>query len=142
MSLEFSAEIQSFNPDFGALNSISNYNKYLQGQDIFALEAEATEFSKALDSAAKSTPLKDKNDPFGMGNFMDKISNGIGAGLDSINRTKLEADRLQEDLAMGGATSIHEAMIAAQKAELSMQMAVQVRNRIISAYTEINSMAL
>ena len=49
---------------------------------------------------------------------------------------------MQEDLAMGGSTSIHEAMIAAQKAELSMQMAVQIRNRIITAYTEINSMAL
>ena len=140
--MELSTEIQSFNPDFGALNSISNYNRYLQGQASFELETEATEFTKALEYATKSTPLKDKNDPVGMGNFMDKISNGIGAGLDSVNRNKLEADRLQEDLAMGGGTSIHEAMIAAQKAELSLQMAVQVRNRIISAYTEINSMAL
>jgi flagellar hook-basal body complex protein FliE len=36
----------------------------------------------------------------------------------------------------------YDAMIAAEKAQLSMQMAIQVRNRIISAYTEINSMAL
>ena len=43
---------------------------------------------------------------------------------------------------MGGATSIHDAMIAAEKAQLSMQMAVQIRNRILTAYTEINSMAL
>lgn len=140
--MEISAEIQSFNPDFGALNSISNYNKYLQGQASFELDTEAAEFTKALDSASKSVFLNDKNDPVGMGNFMNKISSGIGGGLDSLNRTKLEADRLQEDLAMGGSTSIHEAMIAAQKAELSMQMAVQIRNRIITAYTEINSMAL
>jgi len=33
-------------------------------------------------------------------------------------------------------------MIAAEKAELSLQMATQIRNRILSAYTEINSMAL
>ena len=139
--MEISAEIQSFNPDM-SLNAISNYNKYLQGNASFNLEAEAVDFANKLETASKNFPLKDKNDPAGMGNFMNKISNGIGNGLDSINRTKLEADRLQEDLAMGGATSIHEAMIAAQKAELSLQMAVQVRNRIISAYTEITSMAL
>jgi len=33
-------------------------------------------------------------------------------------------------------------MIAAEKAELSMQMAVQVRNRILSAYTEITGMMI
>ena len=30
----------------------------------------------------------------------------------------------------------------AEKAELSLQMAVQIRNRILNAYTEINNMAL
>ena len=101
-----------------------------------------TEFSKALETASKSVPLNDKADPVGMGNFMNKIGNSLGSGLDSVNRAKLEADRMQEDLAMGGPTSIHDAMIAAEKAQLSMQMAIQVRNRILTAYTEINSMGL
>ena len=43
---------------------------------------------------------------------------------------------------MGGPTSIHDAMIAAEKATLSMQMAVQVRNRLVTAYTDITSMAI
>ena len=77
-----------------------------------------------------------------MGNFMNQIGTSFGGGLDAVNRAKLEAERLQEDLAMGGATNIHDAMIAAEKAQLSMQMAIQVRNRILTAYTEINSMAL
>jgi transketolase len=37
---------------------------------------------------------------------------------------------------------VNEAMIAAEKAELSLQMATQIRNRILTAYTEINSMAI
>ena len=41
-----------------------------------------------------------------------------------------------------GANILAVEKIAAEKAELSLQMAVQIRNRIISAYTEINSMAL
>ena len=49
---------------------------------------------------------------------------------------------MQEDIAMGGPTSIHDAMIAAEKATLSMEMAIQVRNRIISAYTDITNMGI
>ena len=73
---------------------------------------------------------------------MNKLENGFGSSLNAVNNMRLEADRMQEDLAMGGPTSIHEAMIAAEKAELSMQMAIQVRNRILNAYSEINAMGL
>ena len=139
--MDFSTSIQGFNTEFN-LNAIKDYNNYLQKQASFDFDVEQTDFAKALDNATKASPLKDKTDPTGMGSFMNKIGNSIGDGLDAINRNKLEADRLQEDLAMGGPTSIHDAMIAAEKAQLSMQMAVQIRNRIINAYTEINNMAL
>ena len=133
--------VEGFNTSYN-LNAIRDYNNFLQGQASFNFDAEATDFSKALDNATKSMPLKDKADPIGMGNLMSQMGQGFGNALDAVNRTKLEADRLQEDLAMGGDTSIHDAMIAAEKADLSMQMAVQIRNRIITAYTEISSMAL
>ena len=141
MSMDFSTAIQGFNNEFN-ITAIRDYNKFLQGQASFDIETQTTEFSKALDKATNAIPLKDKKDPAGIGNFMDKIGSSLGAGLDSVNRAKLEADRMQEDLAMGGPTSIHDAMIAAEKAQLSMQMAIQVRNRILNAYTEINSMGL
>ena len=73
---------------------------------------------------------------------MDKLSAGLGGGLESVNTMKLQADAMQEDLAMGGPTSIHDAMIAAEKADLSMKMAIQVRNRILDAYTQITSMSV
>ena len=140
MSMDFSTSIESFNTEFN-LNAIKDYNNYLQKQDAFDFGTEATAFSKALDNAAQNLPLKDKNID-GVGNFLNNIGASFGSGLDSVNKLKLEADKMQEDIAMGGSTSIHDAMIAAQKAELSMQMAIQVRNRILTAYTEINSMAL
>ena len=139
--MDFSTSIQSYNTDFN-LNAIQEYNNFLQKHDSFDFETEATAFSTALENASKSIPLKDKTDPTGLGSFMNKIGSGLGGGLDAVNRAKLEADRMQEDLAMGGSTSIHDAMIAAEKAQLSMQMAIQIRNRILTAYTEINNMAL
>ena len=108
----------------------------------FDFDTETTDFSKILDKATKSTPLKDQLDPTGLGSFANKIGNGFSDALNAVNDAKLHSERLEEDIAMGGATSIHDAMIAAEKAELSLQMAIQIRNRILNAYTEINNMAL
>ena len=139
--MEFSTAIEGFNADFN-LNAVQNYNKILQKQNAFDFDAEATEFSKALENASKSAPLRDKNDPTGLGMFANQIGNGFSNALNAVNDLKLHSERLEEDIAMGGPTSIHDAMIAAEKAELSLQMAVQIRNRILNAYTEINNMAL
>lgn len=139
--MDFSTQIEGFNTEFN-LNAIKDYNRFLQGQASFEMETNPNEFAQALDTAAKAIPLKDKQDPTGMGNFMDKIGASFGGGLNAVNNAKLEANRMQEDLAMGGPTSIHDAMIAAEKAELSMNMAIQIRNRILNAYTELNSMTL
>ena len=138
--MDFSA-IEGFNTNYN-LNAVREYNNFLQGQAAFDFDAESTDFARALDSATKSIPLKDKFDSVGAGSLMEQMGQSFGGALNAVNRAKLDAEKLQEDLAMGGSTSVHDAMIAAEKAELSMQMAVQVRNRIISAYTEINSMAL
>lgn len=139
--MDFSTTIQGFNREYN-LNAINDYNKFLKGQASFEIETDAEDFSKALENAAKSAPLRDRHDPEGMGNFMDKLGSSLGSGLNAVNDIRIQADRMQEDIAMGGSTDIHAAMIAAEKAELSMQMAIQVRNRILSAYSEINSMAL
>ena len=139
--MDFSTSIQGFNTEYN-LNAINDYNQFLKGQASFEFDTDTTEFAKALDAASKSVPLKDKTDPYGMGSLMNNIGFSFGNSLNAVNNMRLEADRMQEDLAMGGPTSIHDAMIAAEKAELSMQMAIQVRNRILNAYTELTQMAM
>ena len=139
--MDFSTNIQSFNAEYN-LNAIKDYNKFLQGHAAFEIETEQTEFGKTLEAASKSVPLKDKSYVKDTEFFIDKVGNSFMAGLNSVNKARIEADRLQEDLALGGSTSAHEAMIAAEKADLSMQMAVQVRNRIINAYTELTQMSM
>ena len=137
--MEFTTGITQFNTNYN-LNAIDDYNKYLQGHASF--EVEKTSFEEALDNATKSHPVKDKADPVGLGNFASNMGNAFTNSLNAVNDAKITADKMQEDIAMGGSTSIHDAMIAAEKATLSMQMAIQVRNRLISAYTDITSMAI
>ena len=74
--------------------------------------------------------------------FANNLGKSITAGLTSVSDAKHAADKAQEILATGGDVSVHDVMIAAEKASLSMQMAVQLRNRMISAYTEITNMAI
>ena len=138
--MDFSTSINTFNTDFN-LNAVTDYNKFLQGQASFEINKADDMFSNTLENAIKTTPSKN-NVENGMGNFVDQISKSLGGGLNAVNTARFEADRMQEDIAMGGPTSIHDAMIAAEKAELSMRMAVQVRNRILDAYTEIRNMSL
>ena len=140
--MEFSTGITSFDRTYN-FDAVENYNNFLKNNASFQFDnTTSTDFEKALEHASKNYVVHDKNDPVGLGNFADKVGNAFSDGLNSINNLKLEANRMQEDIAMGGSTNIHDAMIAAEKAELSMQMAVQVRNRIVAAYTEITGMAI
>ena len=41
---------------------------------------------------------------------------------------------------LDGSGDVHDAMIAMQRADLSLQMTVQVRNKLMNAYTEIMRM--
>ena len=140
--MEFSTGISTnFDRTFN-FDAVANYNEFLKNNSSFNIDGSVpTDFELALENAVKSHPIKDKN-PAGLGNFASQIGFALGNSLDAVNKAKIQADMMQEDIAMGGKTNIHDAMIAAEKASLGMQMAVQVRNRIISAYTDITSMPI
>ena len=140
--MDFSTGISTFDRTY-EFNAIDNYNQFLKNNTAFTFDDTVqTDFEQALDNASKSYPLRDKEIPQGLNNFAVQVGNAFSDSLNAVNNNKLYAERLAEDVAMGGSTSIHDAMIAAEKAELSLQMAVQVRNRIISAYTDITGMMI
>jgi flagellar hook-basal body complex protein FliE len=56
--------------------------------------------------------------------------------ISSVNNVQKDADVAVESFARGEA-SIHETMIAIEKAGVSFQLMLQVRNKIVSAYEDI-----
>ncbi len=64
----------------------------------------------------------------------------LKTSLQEVNRLHTEADQAIRDLAAGRGEGIHETMIALEKAEISFQLMMQVRNKIIGAYEEIMRM--
>jgi len=144
---------------------ISGYNNYLKNNAAFEVNS-GTDFESVLNNqtnAIKNNPTEIKsgiemnlnfNDLMAQnsqasstnndnssstGNFMKSFGNSISGGLQSVSNANHASDQAQEALAMGEDVSVHDVMIAAEKSNLSMQMALQLRNKLMSAYTEINS---
>jgi len=60
--------------------------------------------------------------------------------MQEVNQLQAQADRAISDLITGEDTDVARTMIAVQKANLSFQMMVQVRNKIVQAYQEVMRM--
>ncbi|ADW18364.1 flagellar hook-basal body complex subunit FliE [Desulfobulbus propionicus DSM 2032] len=56
------------------------------------------------------------------------------------NEQQQNADQALQQVHAGGEKNLHEAMIALEKADVSLRYMVQVRNKAISAYQEIMQM--
>jgi len=65
--------------------------------------------------------------------FGDALRNG----LQQVSSLEQSADTVAETLASGGNAEIHDLMTATSKAQLSVDLLVQVRNRAVEAYQEI-----
>lgn len=60
--------------------------------------------------------------------------------LNNVNEAQLKADELATKLVLGEVEDLHQVTVAMEQAKLSLQLAVQVRNKIIEAYQEIARM--
>ena len=70
------------------------------------------------------------------GSFVDILKDSIG----KVNRLQVEADHASQELLLGKDKNIHQVMIAIEEANLSLQLVMQVRNKIINAYEEMMRM--
>ena len=68
------------------------------------------------------------------------IGRGFSDGVTNLSGVQKEAEDAMETFAAGGDISVHEVMIATQKSTLAMQMAIQLRNQMINAYTEFKNL--
>ena len=61
--------------------------------------------------------------------------------IEQVNQTQQQADDMAAKFAAGDSSAnLHEVMISLQKANLSFQEMVQVRNKLVTAYHDVMSM--
>jgi flagellar hook-basal body complex protein FliE len=88
-------------------------------------------------AANASAPARAAAAPSGGVDFAKLLKNS----LDAVNRGQVDATRSARDFELGApGASLNDAMISMQKANISFQQIVQVRNRLVSAYHDIMNM--
>lgn len=88
---------------------------------------------RATAAQAASKP-QEAQAPAGGVDFATVLKNSI----EQVNQTQQQAETLAANFAAGdGNANLHDVMIALQKANVSFQEMVQVRNRLVSAYQDV-----
>ena len=81
-------------------------------------------------SSGKSTSLN------GQKGFGEVLTGAIS----EVDKLHHEADQAVEALAAGRSADVHNTMIALQKADVSFQLLMQIRNKVVSAYETVMRM--
>jgi flagellar hook-basal body complex protein FliE len=62
--------------------------------------------------------------------------------IQDVNSMQAAADKAVEKLATGGDVNPAEVLTAVQKADIAFQMMIQVRNKLVEAFTEIKNIQI
>lgn len=79
-----------------------------------------------------------KNQP--MQTASTSFSQTLSEALQKANETIVHSENMSEKVATGEIKNIHDVTIAAQKAQIALQMTTQVRDKVVEAYQEIMRM--
>ncbi len=83
------------------------------------------------------TPLAPRTDAAPQASFQSAMAQA----LKGVSAQQLEATRLQREVQLENpSVSLEQTMIAMQKAQLGFQATLQVRNKLVQAYSEIMNM--
>jgi len=107
-------KINEFTPDTGVFKNIKN---------------ESSGINSENDSNNNSTISGESALDFG---------NILKDKLDEVNDYQVKANNAEQDFVEGGNTDVHTVMLDAEDAKLSLALAVQVRNKLVDAYQELN----
>lgn len=100
-----------------SINSIGgNVLKEINGLSKSAIDLDS---SNKTEDASKS--------------FLDTIKDSIK----NMQETQVDTDSKIANLVGGGGSDFADIIISAQKAEINMQLTLQIRNKLIEAYQEI-----
>ncbi len=83
-----------------------------------------------LTNIGKATPAESQQ----------KFAAFLKDSIDNVNKVSLQSDIATEKLANGEKIDLHEVMIASQKASITLQATIEVRNKVIEAYQEVMRM--
>ena len=70
------------------------------------------------------------------------FQNVLKENLDKVNEKQIEADNITNDFIAGKDVEVHEMILSMEEAKMSLQLAIQVRNKVVEAVQELTRMQL
>jgi flagellar hook-basal body complex protein FliE len=74
------------------------------------------------------------------GEKSDDFATTLTDALKEVNKAQQNSKELQDKFMANQPVDLHDLMIAMEKASTAMQLTMQVRNKLLEAYQEINRM--
>lgn len=72
--------------------------------------------------------------------FGDALANALRDHLGKVNELQNQADQTAQQLATGQSHSVIDAFTAARKAEVAFSMLMEIRNKLVDAYQELQNL--
>jgi flagellar hook-basal body complex protein FliE len=98
------------------------------------------DFAQAVARAGLGTdgvPLAKSGGPVAETGFQKALGQALGA----VSKSQIDAASMQREVSLDNPTvSLEQTMVAMQKAQIGFAATLQVRNRLVQAYSEIMSM--
>jgi flagellar hook-basal body complex protein FliE len=88
-----------------------------------------------ISSTSTADLLKQKNSVPQTGG--EAFSKHLKSAIDEVNDMQKESEQAISDLATGQVKDLHQAALAIGKAETSMKLMLEIRNKALNAYKEI-----
>lgn len=106
-------------------------------QGISAININSDIFANSITNNTISSSSINNNEKSGL-----KFSDVIDKAVNEVNNSQVSANNKIESFIKGEDVTMHEVMLAVQESQISMQLMLEIRNKIVEAYKEVNNVQL
>ena len=82
--------------------------------------------------------LKDKTSATQTPSTGDAFAQSLKSAMSDVNDMQETSEKAMSDIATGQVKDLHQAALAIDKAEISMKLMLEVRNKALNAYQQIS----
>ena len=82
--------------------------------------------------------LKDKTSAAQTPSTGDAFAQSLKSAMNDVNSMQETSEKAMSDIATGQVKDLHQAALAIDKAEISMKLMLEVRNKALNAYQQIS----
>lgn len=119
--------------------NVENLNRIVQTGDVDALMGGHSIGAPSEARVMKEMQAQGMEAPSAAGKG-DTFSDMLRHSVENVNQDQVQANQAIHELVAGRSKNIHETMLAVERADTSLKLMMQVRNKVLDAYREIMKM--